>query len=126
VDATNAVFGHCTPVESYCSFLRSPSYDPQLHLVVEAPDGSVAAFAGFTIDTASKVATLEPVGTRDGQRRLGLAQAAISEGLRRVADRGVEVVHVANWGPADAGHLYGSLGFEHYATQTAWRAVVTG
>jgi GNAT superfamily N-acetyltransferase len=126
VDATNAVFGHCTPVDSYCSFFRSPSFDPALHIVAEAPDGSVAAFAGFTIDVANKAATLEPVGTRDGHRRLGLAQAAISEGLRRVADRGVEVVHVANWGTADAGHLYGSLGFEHYATQTAWRTVVTG
>jgi mycothiol synthase len=126
VEATNAVFGHSTPVESYCTFLRSPSFDPALHVVVEAPDGEVAAFAGFTIDTANRVATLEPVGTRDGHRRLGLAQAAISEGLRRVADRGVEVVHVANWGSADAGHLYGSLGFEHYATQAAWRKVVTG
>jgi mycothiol synthase len=125
VGATNAVFGHCTPVDSYCSFLRSPSYDPQLHLVAEAPDGSVAAFAGFTIDSANKVATLEPVGTRDGHRRLGLAQTVISEGLRRVADRGVEVVHVANWGTADAGHLYASLGFEHDATQTAWRKAVT-
>ena len=124
VEATNAVFGHSTPVDSYCSFLRSPSYDPQLHIVVQAPDGSVAAFAGFTIDSANKVATLEPVGTREGHRRLGLAQAAISEGLRRVAARGVEVVHVANWGAADAGHLYGSLGFEHYATQTAWRKVL--
>lgn len=37
----------------------------------------------------------------------------------------VDVVHVANWGSADAGHLYGSLGFEYCATQTAWRKVVT-
>lgn len=126
VDATNAVFGHSTPVESYCTFLRSPSFDPQLHVVVEALDGAVAAFAGFTIDSANRVATLEPVGTRDGHRRLGLAQAAINEGLQRVARRGVDVVHVANWGSADAGHLYGSLGFEHYATQTAWRKVMPG
>lgn len=126
VDATNDVFGHSTPVENYRSFLRAPSYDPQLHLVVEAPDGLVAAFAGFTIDTANGVATLEPVGTRDGHRRLGLAQVAINEGLRRVAGRGVEMVYVANWGSADAGHLYGSLGFEHYATQSAWRKSMAG
>ncbi len=126
VDATNAVFGHATPVDSYCSFLRSPSYDPLLHILAEAPDGSVAAFAGFTIDSANRVATLEPVGTRAGHRRLGLAQAVINEGLQQVADRGVEVVHVANWGSADAGHLYASLGFEHYATQTAWRKALTG
>ena len=126
VEATNAVFGHSTPVESYCTFLRSPSFNPQLHIVVEAPDGAVAAFAGFTIDSANRVATLEPVGTTDGHRRLGLAQAAINEGLQRVARRGVDVVHVANWGSADAGHLYAALGFEHYATQTAWRKVVPG
>lgn len=124
VDATNEVFDHSTPVDAYRSFLRSPSYDPQLHILVEAPDGAVAAFAGFTVDSANRVATLEPVGTRDGHRRLGLAQAAINEGLQRVALRGVDVVHVANWGSADAGHLYGDLGFEHYATQTAWRKVV--
>jgi GNAT superfamily N-acetyltransferase len=124
VDATNAVFGHSTPVESYSSFLRSPSYDRKLHIIVEAPDGSVAAFAGLTVDTANRVATLEPVGTREGHRRLGLARAAIQEGLRRVARRGVEVVQVANWGSSDAGHLYGCLGFEHYATQVAWRKAV--
>lgn len=126
VDATNEVFDHSTPVDAYRSFLRSPSYDPQLHIIVEAPDGAVAAFAGFTVDSANRVATLEPVGTRDGHRRLGLAQAAINEGLQRVALRGVDVVHVANWGSADAGHLYGDLGFEHYATQTAWRKIAPG
>lgn len=124
VEATNAVFGHSTPVDSYRSFLRSPSYDPGLHIIVQASDGSVAAFAGFTIDSANRVATLEPVGTRQEHRRLGLAQAAICEGLQRVARRGVDVVHVANWGSADAGHLYCSLGFEHYATQTAWRTTL--
>ncbi len=103
---------------------RQFSWEPRRWVVVFWTDGSVAAFAGFTVDSANRVATLEPVGTRDGHRRLGLAQAAINEGLQRVARRGVDVVHVANWGSADAGHLYGSLGFEHYATQTAWRKVV--
>jgi GNAT superfamily N-acetyltransferase len=126
LEATNAVFGHSTPVDAYLSFLRSPSYDPALHIIVEAPDGEVAAFAGFTIDHANRVATLEPVGTREGHRRLGLAHAAINEGLQRVARRGVEVVHVANWGSAHAGHLYGSAGFEHYATQAAWRRTLAG
>jgi mycothiol synthase len=125
VAATNEVFGHSTPVDSYRTFLRSPSYDPELHIAVEAPDGSLAAFAGFTIDRANRVATLEPVGTCERHRRLGLAQAAISEGLQRVAGRGVDVVHVANWGPADAAHLYGAAGFEHYATQAAWRKVLS-
>lgn len=126
LDATNEVFDHSTPLDAYRSFLRSPSYDPQLHIIVEAPDAVVAAFAGFTVDSANRVATLEPVGTRVGHRRQGLAQAAINEGLQRVALLGVDVVHVANWGSADAGHLYGDLGFEHYATQTAWRKVVPG
>lgn len=121
VDATNAVFGHSTPVDHVRTFQRSPSYDPMLHLVVEVPDGTVAAFAGFTIDEANGVATLEPVGTRDEHRRLGLARAAICEGLQRVARRGVTRVFVANWGSADAGHLYAALGFEHVATQAAWR-----
>jgi ribosomal protein S18 acetylase RimI-like enzyme len=124
VQATNAVFGQATAVEEYWSFLQSPSYDPQLHIVVEAPDGSIAAFAGLTRDGANRTATLEPVGTREQHRRLGLARAAILEGLRRIAGRGVDWVHVANWGTAGAGHLYQAVGFEQYATQVAWRRVL--
>lgn len=124
LEATNAVFGHSTPVDHYRTFLRSPSYDPTLHVIVEAPDGSVAAFAGFTLDESNRVATVEPVGTRTEHRRLGLARAAIGEGLQRVARRGMDVVQVANWGPADARHLYAALGFELDATQAAWRKVL--
>ena len=92
---------------------------------VEVPGGAVAAFAGFTIDSANGVATLEPVGTRDGHRRLGLAQAAINEGLQRAALRGWTWSTSPTGGqPADAGHLFGSLDFEHHAAQTAWRNVV--
>ena len=124
IAATNAVFGHATSVQEYTSFLGSPSFDPELHIVVESAEGSFAAFAGFTVDVANRTATLEPVGTLSDHRRLGLAQLAICEGLRRVAGRGVDVVHVANWGSAAAGQLYASAGFEHYATHVAWRRVL--
>jgi ribosomal protein S18 acetylase RimI-like enzyme len=124
VQATNAVFGQATTGEEYWSFLHSPSFDPELHIVVEAPDGSVAAFAGLTLDGANRTATLEPVGTREQHRRLGLARVAILEGLRRVVDRGVDWVHVANWGTAAAAHLYQAVGFEQYTTQVAWRRVL--
>ncbi len=125
VQATNAVFGHATTVEQYATFMRSPSFDPELHVVVEAPDGAVAAFAGLTVDPANRAAVLEPVGALPQHRRLGLAQAAILEGVRRVVQHPVDRIHVANWGTADAGHLYASAGFAQDATQTAWRRVLS-
>jgi hypothetical protein len=120
VQATNAVFGHATAAEAYATFLGSPSFDAELHVVVEAPDGDVAAFAGLTVDAVNRCAVLEPVGALPQHRRLGLAQAAILEGVRRVALRPVDWIEVANWGTADAGHLYASAGLAQFATQTAW------
>ena len=104
--------------------LLSPSYGPQLHIVVQGPDGSVAAFAGFTIDTANQVAMQEPV------RHQGRVTGG-SAWPRPPSPRAFFGSPARGWvsstsptGAADAGHLYGSLGFEHYATQTAWRKVL--
>ncbi|HEX6888264.1 MAG TPA: GNAT family N-acetyltransferase [Candidatus Nanopelagicales bacterium] len=125
VQATNAVFGQATTAEEYATFMRSPSFDPELHVVVEAPDGSVAAFAGLTVDDANRTAVLEPVGALPQHRRLGLAQAAILEGMRRLAQRPVDWIYVANWGTADAARLYESVDLAPCAIQAAWRRVLS-
>jgi GNAT superfamily N-acetyltransferase len=122
VTCSNTVFGQAYAPEMHRNFqLHSPSHNYDLHLIAEAPDGKFAAFAGLTVDAANRSATFEPVGTHPDHRRKGLARVVMFEGIRRLQALGsVDVVYVANWGTADAGKLYASVGLEHYATATAW------
>jgi mycothiol synthase len=122
VACSNLVFGHTHPPEMYRNFqLGAPSYNPDLHLVAEAPGGLFAAIVGLTVDAANRCATFEPVGTHPDHRRKGLARTVMFEGIRRLQALGTaDVVYVANWGAAEAGKLYASVGLEHYATATAW------
>ncbi len=122
VACTNRVFGHAHPLEMHRNFQHySPSHRYDLHVVAEAADGTFAAFAGLTVQPENRYATFEPVGTHPDHRRKGLARAAMFEGLRRLQALGtVETVYVANWGTADAGKLYASVGMELYTTTQAW------
>lgn len=122
VACSNLVFGQSYQPEFHRNFQRySPSHNYALHLVAEAPDGTFAAFAGLTVEAANRYATFEPVGTHPDHRRKGLARAVMFEGIRRLQALGtVDTVYVANWGTADAGKLYASVGLELYTTTAAW------
>jgi ribosomal protein S18 acetylase RimI-like enzyme len=123
VTCSNTTFGQSFPPEMHRNFQRySPSHNYDLHLVAEAPDATFAAFAGLTVDEVNRYATFEPVGTHPEHRRKGLARAVMYEGIRRLQALGTaDIVYVANWGTADAGKFYATLGLEHYATTTAWQ-----
>ncbi|HSG79412.1 MAG TPA: GNAT family N-acetyltransferase, partial [Acidimicrobiia bacterium] len=68
----------------------SPSYREDLDLMAEAPDGTLAASVGVTIDEVNRAGTFEPVLTHPGHRRRGLALALMREGLHRMKAAGVE------------------------------------
>jgi mycothiol synthase len=103
-------------VDWYQKLMRSPGYDKDLDLVAVAPDGHFGAFAQVWADPANKVGQFEPVGTAPNARRLGLAQAVLSEGLCRMQSRGMQtaivIVEVAEQA---AYQLYRSVDFE-----TSW------
>jgi ribosomal protein S18 acetylase RimI-like enzyme len=122
VACSNLVFGQAYRPEYHRNFQRyAPSHNYDLHLVAEAPDGTFAAFAGLTVEATNRYAIFEPVGTHPDHRRKGLARAVMCEGLRRLQALGTaDTVLVANWGTADAAHLYASVGLEHDATTAAW------
>jgi ribosomal protein S18 acetylase RimI-like enzyme len=90
----------------------------ELDVVVEAPDGSLAAFCLAWLDEENGAGELEPVGTHPDHQRRGLASAASLEALRRLQDRGADtcVVYAAERPdyPAPLA-LYTSLGFESRA-----------
>jgi ribosomal protein S18 acetylase RimI-like enzyme len=100
--------------ESYAAVMRTWPYRASLDCVVEAPDGRFAAYALLWPDDENGVGELEPVGTREEFRRLGLGAAVCAYALHRWHEAGGrEAIVYSATGPAQA--LYRSLGFERHA-----------
>ena len=94
---------------------RTWLYDPALDLVVEAPDGSLAACCTAWWDPAIGCAEIEPLGVVPEHRRKGLASALCMEVAAQIAARGGDQVFI-NVGPrldypAPAA-TYATVGFE--------------
>lgn len=107
--------------DDYKNFQESPFYRAEFDIVVEAPDGLLAANAGFMVHPDASFAMLEPVCTHPEHHGKGLATLAINEGLRRIQQRDVEKVYVNGWytNPI-ANHLYQKLGFSIVGKQYRW------
>ena len=93
-----------------------PHYRLEDDLVVEAPDGSLAAYAMAWWDPVGRVCEFEPVGTHPDHQRRGLSRALLTEGLRRSFERGARVVQVyADTTSEAAEALYPAIGFRRRA-----------
>jgi GNAT superfamily N-acetyltransferase len=89
-------------------------YRADLHLLVEAPDGTLAATAIIWLDPISRTAEFEPVGTHRTHRRQGLATALMWYGMHRAREAGADTALVACLGAAAhpaARDLYYRVGF---------------
>ena len=107
--------------ETYAQVQALASYRPELDVVVEAPDGRIAAYCLAWLDEENRAGELEPVGTHGDFRRLGLARAACTEALRRLHAAGADVCVVGSVpdGPAQA--LYASVGFAPVMDWVLWK-----
>lgn len=100
--------------ESYEGVRRAPGYRGDLHVLVEAPDGTWAGSAIMWFDEVNKTVEFEPVGTHPGYRRLGLARAVLLHGLHLAVAAGANHATVAcagTPGNAAARELYYGVGF---------------
>jgi ribosomal protein S18 acetylase RimI-like enzyme len=104
-------------VAKYERLLTVTHYRPEDDLVVEAADGSLAAFALAWYDDEGRVGELEPVGTHPDHQRRGLSRALVTAAVGRLFDRGARVVQVYS-DKADAAPeaLYPAVGFERRAS----------
>jgi GNAT superfamily N-acetyltransferase len=100
--------------ESYQGVRQTAAYRGDLHVLVEAPDGTMASSTIMWLDEANKTAEFEPVGTHPGYRRQGLARAMLLHGMRLARAAGATHMTVACLGapghPTARG-LYYSVGF---------------
>lgn len=74
-------------VEKHHRVMRAATYRQDLDLVVEAPDGSFAAYCIVWFDAANRIGLFEPVGCHSAHRRRGLGTAIMRKGLRRLRSR---------------------------------------
>ncbi|MCC6191925.1 MAG: GNAT family N-acetyltransferase [Anaerolineales bacterium] len=90
-----AAFGSTTMTEEWrARTLRHPNYQPDLDIVVETPDGRLAAFCICWFDEASRIGRVEPLGCHQDFRRFALGRVTLSDGLRRLQSRGAETIYV--------------------------------
>ncbi|MEI7743317.1 MAG: GNAT family N-acetyltransferase [Chloroflexota bacterium] len=108
-------------VEKYATLQGRAHYAPERDIVVEAPDGTLAAFALGWMDPVAWTGELEPVGTHPDHRRRGLALAASLAALRRLGEDGARGCHVLSVsGNAGSEALYAAAGFEAVSLHRAW------
>ncbi|HEY2550490.1 MAG TPA: GNAT family N-acetyltransferase [Streptosporangiaceae bacterium] len=104
--------------EAYEGVRRTPAYRGDLHVLVEAPGGTMAASAIMWLDEANKTAEFEPVGTHPDHRRRGLSRAMLLHGMHLARRAGATHMTVACLGapgrPA-ARELYYGVGFRKFS-----------
>lgn len=103
-------------VEKYAICVGQDHYAFDRDVVVEAPDGSFAAFTMCWLDTVGSIGEFEPVGTHPDHLRRGLASAANVAGLRILRDGGARDALVFSRRSNEASErLYRSVGFHEVA-----------
>lgn len=101
-------------VEGYLGVRRTKAYRGDLHVLVEAPDGTMASSTIMWLDEANGTAEFEPVGTHPDYRRQGLGRAMLLHGMHLARAAGAAHMTVACLGaPGHTGArgLYYSVGF---------------
>jgi ribosomal protein S18 acetylase RimI-like enzyme len=101
-------------VSAYEGVRSTAAYRGDLHILVEAPDGTMAASAIMWFDEVNRSVEFEPVGTHPDYRRLGLARQMMLYAMGRARAAGATHATVVCLGapvhPKAKGLYYG-LGF---------------
>jgi ribosomal protein S18 acetylase RimI-like enzyme len=105
---------------SYARVQRAWPYRNEHDHVVEAPDGSLAAFCLCWLDESNRAGLFEPVGTHPDHRRLGLASAACTAALRALQAAGARHAVVQSLGGSHATALYTKVGMPPAARHVAF------
>ena len=103
--------------EGYEGVRQMAAYRGDLHVLVEAPDGTMAASTIMWLDEVNQTVEFEPVGTHPGYRRLGLGTEMLRHGLRLARQAGATEATVACLGApghARARGLYYKAGFQFF------------
>lgn len=96
--------------------MHRPNVNLDLKIAVVAPDGNWVSYCGMWYEPEAGFAVIEPVATDPDYRRMGLAKAAVLEGIKRVGKLGAKTVFVGS-----SQQFYYSIGMRPFATASEWR-----
>ena len=112
-----------TDVSWYRNIQNAPLYRRDLDLVAVTSEGETAAFCTVWFDDSTRSGVFEPVATVPAHQRRGLGKALMSEGLRRLVQKGATKAFVSSYS-VPAGALYASAGFSAYELNEPWMKVI--
>lgn len=105
-------------VEARRSIMRNPDYIPELDLLLEAPDGTLAAFCYCAIPREANELSgrnegeIAIIGTSPAYQKRGLGRAMLLAGLQRLKDFGVETATLGTSSENSGAHsVYYAAGF---------------
>jgi predicted N-acetyltransferase YhbS len=101
-------------IDSRLLMQSGPHFRKDLTMVVKAPNGEYACYAGMWMDGVNKFAYLEPLATDPRYRRLGLATVILTEQMKRTQKLG------ATYCFGGAPDFYPSIGFETVCHRDQW------
>jgi mycothiol synthase len=102
--------------EKYAILVGQDHYRYERDIVLEAPDGSFAAFAMCWMDDVGSIGEFEPVGTHPDHQRRGLGRVIMRHGLRLMRAAGMRDAMVFSLRSNAASEaLYRSAGFDELA-----------
>ena len=111
----NGAFGSIWTPDLYRKVMESPGYQPERELVIQAPDGTFAAFCIIWFDHLNHMGLFEPVGTHRDYWRRGFGKAIMQFGMQKMTAAGMKFASVAHFGTNQAARgLYQSLGFKQW------------
>ena len=126
-DLHAAGFGSAWTPELYASVMSSPGYKADREFVVEASDGSLAAFCVTWPDSVNRVGLFEPVAVHPDHRRLGLGRAVMRAGMEAMRSWGMRFAEVMyDRDNPGSGPLYRSEGFVPVEEIILYRKPVAG
>jgi len=126
VEAHRAAFAPSKiTLEKYALLPGLDHYRFEHDLVLEAPDGSIAAFAICWVDDAGSVGEFEPVGVHPAHQRRGLGRVIMRAGLRLMREAGLRDALVFSDASNTASEaLYRSAGFDRVAVHRRYELAV--
>ena len=113
---------HPETVEGFKHKLTNPEFRPDLSIIAIAPDGTFAAFGDCYIPSEGCQGWINPLGTRQGYRKRGLARGILQAIMQKLKVEGMDtaMLYVDAQNPLGALRLYESVGFYTTNTQIAY------
>jgi RimJ/RimL family protein N-acetyltransferase len=108
-------------VTKHRAVMQSPTYRPDLDLVVIGPDEAFATCTIVWFDEQNSIGVFEPVGCHPAFRQQGLTRAMMFEGMRRLQKLGAQRAFVNSWhASVPANRLYEACGFQLVDRPRKW------